>query len=192
MWDETACVARACAGDEQAAREVVAFLHPIVSRIVRAKRRWRSSAEDLIQAVFARVFAKLHQYSGQAPLPHWVSRIAVNTCLTQISREIARPELRLADLSEEAEQELHSRLTDSAADAADQSGTRELVEMLLAQLKPSERLVLRLLHQEERSVDEIHRLTGWTVPVVKVRAFRARQRARQILAELLAPQRRAA
>jgi len=51
--------------------------------------------------IFIKVFQKLSQFSGKVPLEHWVSRVAVNTCLNQIESEKVRPELRNADLSEE-------------------------------------------------------------------------------------------
>jgi RNA polymerase sigma-70 factor (ECF subfamily) len=41
-----------------------------------------------------------------------------------------------------------------------------------------------LLEIEDRSVKEIAQLTGWSVPLVKVRAFRARAEMRKILAKI--------
>jgi RNA polymerase sigma-70 factor (ECF subfamily) len=41
-----------------------------------------------------------------------------------------------------------------------------------------------LLEIEDRSVKEISKLTGWSVPLVKVRAFRARAEMRKILAKI--------
>ena len=43
---------------------------------------------------------------------------------------------------------------------------------------------LSLLHLEEKSVAEIAILTGWSRPLVKVRAFRARARVRKALTAL--------
>ena len=48
-------------------------------------------------------------------------------------------------------------------------------------LSPSARLVITLLEIEDRSVKEISELTGWSVPLVKVRAFRARAEMRKCL-----------
>ncbi len=50
--------------------------------------------------IFIKIMQNLSQFSGQVPLEHWVSRIAINTCINQIQAEKARPELREADLSE--------------------------------------------------------------------------------------------
>jgi len=60
-----------------------------------------------------------------------------------------------------------------------------LVERLLAQLSPAARLVITLLEIEDRSVKEIAALTGWSVPVVKIRAFRARAEMRKHLEKLV-------
>ena len=55
------------------------------------------------------------------------------------------------------------------------------VERLLARLTPSDRFVLLLLDGEGWSVKEIAERIGWTVTNVKVRAFRARRKLRQVL-----------
>ena len=52
---------------------------------------------------------------------------------------------------------------------------------MLERLSPQARLVITLLEIEDRSVKEIAELTGWSVPLVKVRAFRARGEMRKIL-----------
>ena len=69
----------------------------------------------------------------------------------------------------------------------DQSlGARDLVDRLLVVLKPAERLVIDLLYLQQHSVAEIQKLTGWGASLVKVRAFRARQKLKQQLAKLKA------
>src|SRR3954467_13665898 len=90
--------------DEDAARELVERLYPLVAQVVHANLPRRDEPEDLMQEVFLKMFSRLQQYHGEAPLEHWVSRIAVNTCVDHLRRQRARPELRMGDLSE-AEQE---------------------------------------------------------------------------------------
>ncbi len=51
-------------------------------------------------------------------------------------------------------------------------------------LSPKSRLIINLLEIEERSVKEIAALTGWSVSLVKVRAFRARAEMRKCLQQL--------
>jgi RNA polymerase sigma-70 factor (ECF subfamily) len=181
-FDEAALVAAARRQDETAAREIVRRLYPLVLKLVRSHRPRRTAEEDLCQMIFVKVFQKLSQFSGKVPLEHWVSRIAVNTCLNQIQAERARPEVREADLSEN-EAALIRNLASTAEDLApDQRfAARELVERLLTTLNPAERLVIDLLYLQQNSVAEIQALTGWSASLVKVRAFRARKKLKRQL-----------
>lgn len=186
-FDSAACVARVRQRDEAAARRLMEHLYPLVLKIVRAHQPRRLDEEDLTQMVFMKVFASLDRYSGQAPVEHWVSRIAVNTCLNQLKAEKARPELRWADLSEEQSQMLETVVADAQDLPASASvGALELIEQLLAPLEPRERLLLRWMHLEGRSCEEIAALTGWNRTLVRVRAFRARRKLRKLFGKLIA------
>jgi RNA polymerase sigma-70 factor (ECF subfamily) len=166
--------------DDDAAREMVRSLYPLVAKLVRAHRPARSAEEDLCQMIFIKIMQKLPQFSGKAPIEHWVSRIAINTCINQIQAEKARPELREADLSEEQAAVVQNLATTNDELAPDQSfASRQLVEHLMEALKPAERLVIDLLYLQQRSVAEIQEITGWSGALVKVRAFRARQKMKK-------------
>ena len=137
--------------------------------------------------IFIKMFQKLPQFSGKVPLEHWVSRIAVNTCLNQIQSEKVRPEIRHADLSEEEVAVLEKLAVSSDELAPDKRfASRQLVEHLLTALKPAERLVIDLLYLQGRTVAEIKKMTGWSAALVKVRAFRARQKMKQQLERISA------
>jgi RNA polymerase sigma-70 factor (ECF subfamily) len=183
----SALVKAALEHDDEAARALVRQLYPLVSKLVRAHRPRRTAEEDLCQMIFIKVFQKLSQFSGKVPLEHWVSRIAVNTCLNQIESERVRPELRHADLSEE-EQAVVENLAISADELAPDRrfASRQLVEHLLDALKPVERLAIDLLYLQGRSVEEIRKITGWSAALIKVRAYRARQKMKGQLAKISA------
>src|SRR5664279_3303483 len=152
-FDVAACVQRVRQRDEEAARALFRHLYPLVARLVRSHLPRRTSQEDLVQTVFMKMFAKLDGFSGAVPLEHWVSRIAINTCLNQLAAEKTRPELRWADLSEEQTDALKAVTADEQAQEPWQNlAAREIVEKLLAQLAPAGRLLLTLLHLEGRSV----------------------------------------
>jgi RNA polymerase sigma-70 factor, ECF subfamily len=186
-FDVAACVQRVRQRDEDAARALFRHLYPLVARLVRSHLPRRTSHEDLVQTVFMKVFANLDRFSGTVPLEHWVSRIAINTCLNQLAAEKVRPELRWADLSEEQAQTLEAVTAGpEELDPSQNLAARELVEKLLSQLAPADRLVLTLLHLEGRSVEEVRQITGWNVPLIKVRAFRARRKLRKCFETLMA------
>ena len=183
--DLIALLTGARAGEDSAARALVDRLYPLIIRIVRSHLPRRAAEEDLAQEVFVKLFARLDQYEPRAEVPfeHWVSRLAVRTCLDALRAERRRPEWRMSDLSEEQAAWVEFMLRDAAVEpAADADAARAAVEQLLAQLPPDDRLVLGLLDLEQRSVKEIASLTGWSRALVKVRAFRARRKLRALAA----------
>ena len=184
--DVPGCVARVRRGDEDAARALLNHLYPLVLSIVRGHLPRRTSEDDLSQTIFIKMFSKLEQFSGVVPLEHWVSRIAVNTCLNALQAEKIRPELRWADLTEEEEHIVQTLDTTSEDLEPGQSlAARDLTDKLLDCLKPNDRLLMNLLHVEGRSVEEVKQMTGWNISMIKVRAFRARKRMRKHMDSLM-------
>lgn len=183
--EAAACLQRIPQGDEEAARALFHFLYPLVARLVRSHLPVRTSEEDLCQVAMVKIFSSATQFGGKVPIEHWVSRIVINTCLNQIRAEKVRRELRMSDLGE-TEAEVVEKLSSSAEalDASDATAARELVELVLARLEPTDRLLINLLHLEGRTLSEVSELTGWNHTVIKVRAFRARRRMRHYLREL--------
>lgn len=184
-FDLPGCLERVRRRDQVAARELVEHLYPLVIRIVRSHLPRRVSEEDLAQDIFLKMFTRLEQYQGAVPFPHWVSRIAVTTCIDQLRAQKRRPEFRWADLSENEADVLDAVMTDDRdVLPGDALAGRELVHKLLDQLKPDDRLVIQLLDLEQKTIAEISALTGWNQTLVKVRAFRARRKLQKLFQEL--------
>jgi RNA polymerase sigma-70 factor (ECF subfamily) len=184
-FDLPGCLERVRRRDQTAARLLVEHLYPLVIRIVRSHLPRRVAEEDLAQDIFLKMFTRLEQYQGNVPFPHWVSRIAVTTCIDQLRAQKRRPEFRWADLSEKETDMLDNVLTDERdATPGDALAAKELVHKLLGQLKPDDRLVIQLLDLEQKTIAEISGLTGWNQTLVKVRAFRARRKLQKLFQEL--------
>ncbi len=184
-FDLAGCLDRVRRRDQIAARDLVEHLHPLVIRIVRAHLPRRVAEEDLAQEIFLKMFTRLDQYQGAVPFTHWVSRIAVTTCIDHLRAQKRRPELRWADLSEREAEILDSAITNENDVAPDQAvAARELVHKLLDRLNPQDRLVIQYLDLDQKSVAEISALTGWNQTLVKVRAFRARRKLQRFYREL--------
>jgi len=131
------------------------------------------------------MFTRIGQYQGTVPFTHWVSRIAVTTCIDHLRAQKRRPELRWADLSERETDILDSAITAENDVAPDDAvAARELVHKLLERLRPDDRLVIQYLDLEQKSIAEISELTGWNQTLVKVRAFRARRKLQRFYREL--------
>jgi RNA polymerase sigma-70 factor (ECF subfamily) len=174
-----ACLRRVGDGDQDAAQALVVHTHPLVLKLVRAYRALAHTDDDLMQEVYLAMFARLHRYQPrpQVPFEHWLARLAVNVCRDVLRAEGRRP--RLGGLSPAAQDEL-AVLESGSGGHRDAAAAREVVDALLCRLPPDDRLVLTLLDLEQRSVAEIADLTGWSRPLVKVRAFRARLRLRAL------------
>src|SRR5476651_2660240 len=114
-FDLAACLERVRARDQVAARELVEHLHPLVSRIIRTRLPRRVAEEDIAQDIFLKMFTRLDQFQGNVPFTHWVSRIAVTTCIDHLRAQQRRPEFRWADLSENEAQMLDHVLTNERA-----------------------------------------------------------------------------
>ncbi|EEF59892.1 RNA polymerase sigma factor [Pedosphaera parvula] len=190
-FDMPACLERVRRRDEEAARMLFQELYPLVIKLVRSHLPRRTGEEDLVQMVFMKIFTHLDQYAGKVPFQHWVSRIAVNTCIKVLRAEKVRPEVRWADLGEDEGHVLDLLASTQEELNPDQSlASRELAEKLMALLNPEDRLVMNLLTMEGRSIEEVKQITGWNESVIKVRAFRARNKLRKHFKQLMREERR--
>src|SRR6202044_1665998 len=98
-------------------------------------------------------FPRIDQYNGEVPFTHWVSRIAVTTCIDHLRAQKRRPEFRMADLSETEAQVIDSAITNENDVAPDDAlAARELVQKLLERLKPEDRLVIQYLDLDQKTI----------------------------------------
>jgi len=155
-----------------------------IRRVFATARRYarrESEIEDIVQEVWSKAFQKLPGFRGEAPFEHWLMRMAVRTCYDFLRGHQRNREVSFTELSE-PETDWLDRFVAAPDTASDESSAaRQLVGRVLAMLSPPARLVITLLEIEDRSVKEIAELTGWSVPLVKVRAFRARAEMRKCL-----------
>ncbi len=177
QWDDELQLVRQ--GDQGAARRLVDALYPKVIRIIRNHLPVTEDEQDIAQDVFMKMFTKLDQFRAAQPFDHWVARIALNTCYDRLRRQKVRRVMSYGDFSSEEAEYLQDAIT-AQEHQPQQDDTRshsiEIVEKLLATLKPGEQMILRLLDLEEHSVQEISDMTGWGASRIKVTAFRARRK----------------
>ena len=184
MANDAELLARWRTGDDAAGQQLCEQHHALVARIVGAHRPRAWSPDDLVQEVFLTMFSRCERYEARdgTPFAHWLARLAVNVCRDRLRSEARQPYAQpLSPATEECLTWLRTGADHARDDAA---SARDTVDRLLAELPPADRLVLTLLDLEGRSVAEIAQLTGWSRPLVKVRAFRARHRLRAIAQRL--------
>jgi len=177
-------IAAVLKGDTGQFEPLVQKYLPRIFAMARRYARRESQVEDIVQEVWIKAFQKLSTFRGDAPFEHWLMRLAVRTCYDSLREHQRNRESTFTDLSDE-ETDWLERFGASPDQASESSAAaKALVERLLNMLSPSARLVITLLEIEEKSVKEISRLTGWSAPLVKVRAFRARAEMKKCLVRL--------
>jgi len=124
--------------------------------------------DELVQETFVQAYFSLGKFRGDAPLAHWLHRIAVRVGYRYwTSKKATRRTVSLED-------------QDIAAPAAREDDA-ELLTRLLDELPPRDRLVVTLMYLEDQSVEATAKLTGWSKTMVKVQAFRARGKLKKML-----------
>jgi len=157
---------------------------PRLFATARRYARRENEVEDIVQEVWFKAFQKLGSFRAEAPFEHWLMRLAVRTCYDFLRHHQRSRETSFSELSQSETDWLDRFVSQPEAATHQAEAARQLVQRVLEQLSPPARLIITLLEIEERSVKEIAQITGWSVPLVKVRAFRARAEMKKILAKV--------
>jgi RNA polymerase sigma-70 factor (ECF subfamily) len=181
---EAELIAAVLKGDAASFEPLVQKYSPRVFATARRYARRESEVEDIAQEVWLKAFSKLSSFRGEAPFEHWLMRMTVRTCYDFLRGHQRNRESSFSELSEPENDWLERFVTASETATDNADAAKLLINRVLEKLSPSARLVITLLEIEDRSVKEIAQLTGWSVPLVKVRAFRARGEMRKILAKM--------
>lgn len=181
---DTELIAAVRRGDTASFEPLVRKYSPRLFATARRYARREDEVQDIVQEIWTRAYQRLNSYRGEAPFEHWLMRLAVRVCYDFLRRHQRNRELTFTDLSPEEHDWLERFGTKPDSASAEAAAAQLLIQRLLEQLPPAARLVITLLEIEQRSVKEIAKLTGWSVPLVKVRAFRARAQMRKLLANI--------
>ena len=177
-------IAAVLRGDAASFEPLVVKYSPRLFATARRYARRESEVEDIVQEVWLKAFTRLKTFRGEAPFEHWLMRLAVRVCFDFLRGHQRNREMPMTDLTE-AEDDWLERFAAQPESAEEHAAAaRLLVARVLEMLPPAGRLIITLLEIEQRSVKEIAALTGWSVPLVKVRAFRARAAMKKCLKKL--------
>ncbi len=181
---EAELIAAVLAGDSASFEPLVQKYSPRVFATARRYARRESEVEDIAQEVWLKAFEKLKSFRGEAPFEHWLMRMTVRTCYDFLRAHQRNRESAFSEISDAEGDWLERFAAAPEGDADHADAAKLLVEKVLEKLSPEARMVITLLEIEDRTVKEIAELTGWSVPLVKVRAFRARSEMRKLLARM--------
>lgn len=181
---EAELIAAAVNGDTASFEPLIQKYSPRVFATARRYARLEREVEDIVQEVWIKAFQKLGSFRGDAPFEHWLMRMAVRTCYDFLRAHQRNRESAFSEITEPESDWLERFAAAPESTSEHAEAAKQLVARVLDQMTPAGKLIITLLEIEDRSVKEIAELTGWSVPLVKVRAFRARAEMRKILARI--------
>jgi RNA polymerase sigma-70 factor (ECF subfamily) len=181
---EADLIAAVLKGDAASFEPLVEKYSPRIFAMARRYARRESEVEDIAQEVWLKAFEKLASFRGEAPFEHWLMRLAVRICYDFLRGHQRNREIPFTELSEPEEDWLEHFLSQPESSADNADAARQLVSRVLEQLSPTARLAITLAEIEQLPMKEVARRTGWSVPLAKVRAFRARAEMRKVLSRI--------
>ena len=175
---ETAWLMAAQEGDRQSFSLLVeAYSRPVYNLTYRMLGN-AHEAEDAAQETFLRAWSRLDQYDAAHKFSTWIFSIANHYCIDKLRK---RRTVQVSIDDNPVLQNLEGDAPHPDESALRSENMRE-VQALMGQLDPEYRTPLVLRYWEDLSYEEIAATLGITVPAVKSRLFRARQRMADLLA----------
>jgi RNA polymerase sigma-70 factor (ECF subfamily) len=177
-------------GDEQAFERLVRTYDQSVLRIALNLLRSPEDARDVYQEAFLRVYRNINSFRFDCSFHTWLYRIVTNICLDHLrKRKVRREEPPVID-SAEGPIDRMERVEEESAHADPertmfnaQLGVR--IDQALGNLSPRERMVFELRHYQGLRLRNIGDVLGTSEEAAKNCLFRATQKMRTVLCDLL-------
>jgi len=194
--DEAALIREAQAGNRSAFEELVRRYDHQVLRLAMNLMRRPEDARDIYQEAFLKVYKNLYRFRFECSFYTWVYRIVTNVCLDHMRRRSSRPEDQAPEMPGNAHSDgpdgldFFERQQEVRAEANPERRLlgREIgrqIARALEQLSPRERMVFELKHYEGMKLRAIGDVLGTSEETVKNSLFRATQKLRARLGNLL-------
>lgn len=187
--DEETIIRRAQAGDRAAFSALVRTYDQKVLRLISRTVGSPELARDLFQEAFLKVFRTLPQFRFQSNFSTWLYRVVVNICLDHLRKQSSRAEVQGPSADGRSDEYFES-LADSRAgtDPERSLQSREIgrrVRAALGRLNSRERMVFEMKHYEGMKLKAIGEICGTSEETAKNCLFRATQKLRIALGDLI-------
>src|ERR1700690_928100 len=188
--DESALIRAAQNGDEDAFARLVRAYDQNVLRLAMNLLRSPEDARDVYQEAFLRVYRNLHSFRFDCSFHTWLYRIVTNLCLDQLRKRKVRKEESPVVITPEGPLDRMDSVQEDRVSGNPQrnlfSGElRVRIKEVLEQLTPRERMVFELRHYQGLRLRNIGEVLGTTEEAAKNCLFRATQKMRTLLGDLV-------
>ena len=179
-------VKAAQAGDADAIDTLVRRYQVRMFNFARTLTGGDGDAEDLAQETFIRAFRGLGRFRGESSFKNWLYRIAVNVAHTHRGRRVRQAPVWERRLEADDDVSEH-HLTSHTDDLEESVMHRQALDRALSTLSEEMRTPLILYDVEGLEYREIAEILDVPIGTIMSRIFRARQRMRPLLIDLLGP-----
>lgn len=165
-------------GDQELYKVIVEEYSPRVLSVIRGVILCKEDAEEVAQDVFVKAFFSLNKFRGDSSLSTWLFRIAYNMSISKTRLK------KVSFVPIESSQISSSESSDISIEEAHIREKRyELLNRILSSLDPSERFLITLFYNHEKSIKEIAQISGIKESNVKVKLHRIKKRMGEMVDE---------
>lgn len=173
--DETLAYQFKTTGDNKAFSLLVGRHKDAIFRKCKGYVKDEDAAKDICQEILIKLYLKIQSYQSQSKFSTWLFSIIHNTSIDYLRKN-----------KRSAEKVLIEKLKDSLADLVENEDeipaqlSIQILEDLLSQLSPQDRMLLVMKYREEHPIKDIQQATGLSESAIKMRLKRARERINQL------------
>jgi len=183
-------IARTLGGDETAFALLIERFQRRIFRVAFAIVRDEVEADTITHDSFVQAYTHLAGFQGRAEFETWLTRIAINR-----SRDLLRRRKFLSLFIRENDDgdEVMFEPADERPDPEREIMSRQLrtaIERAEKKLSAQQKIIFRLRHYENHSLEDIAEMLGLRSGTVRAHLFRAVHKVREELAGWRAPARR--
>ncbi|HSN69620.1 MAG TPA: sigma-70 family RNA polymerase sigma factor [Thermoanaerobaculia bacterium] len=179
-FSDAVLIERSLAGDETAFEEIVRRHQKRIYRVAWAILRDETEADTVTQDTFVQAYLHMRRFEGRSGLETWLTRIAINR-----ARDVIRGRSwnRLTSWNQREGRGLPHPV-DGRPDGEREAIAAELgaaIERSVESLSAQQKMVFRMKHYEDRSLEEIAVALGLKAGTVRAHLFRAIHKIRKDL-----------
>ena len=181
-------IEKTLAGDQDAFAAIVQKYQRKIFRTALAIVRDETEAEVATHETFVQGYIHLRKFEGRSELETWLTRIVINKCRDSLRR---RRWVSISAPEDDDDQPYIIEPMDEAPDAERRASSKELsraIENAVEGLSTQQKLIFRLRHFEERSLEEIAVMLNVRAGTVRAHLFRAVHKVREQLAAWARPE----
>jgi RNA polymerase sigma-70 factor (ECF subfamily) len=188
--DEAAVIRAVQQGDQDAFEQLVRAYDQSVLRLAMNLLRSTEDARDVYQEAFLRVYRNIHTFRFDCSFHTWLYRIVTNICLDHLrKRRVRREESAVVETADGPVDRMDTFEHESAyEDPERRMRNRQLGDRIgaaLADLTARERMVFELRHYQGLRLRTIGDMLGSSEEAAKNCLFRATQKMRMVLGDLV-------